>query len=148
MTLLPDITELLLLPVFDRGVPNTERIVIKPQLALDIGNYGVLVGLRMPGQDLVTPLRDQLFWFGTGMVYPTDWLFLYTGHGTPSRIPYESGHVMTVYWGRNETVFHDHQFVPAVVRFGSILVEQRPRPVPQPAAGLLAQAALENPLIK
>jgi len=145
MTVLPDIPELQMIGVLDRGQANKERIVLKPKMALDIGNYAVLVGLRTPTANFIMPLRDHLFWFGSGLVYPSDWLFLYTGHGVPSRLPYEpeSGHLLTIYWGRDETVFHDPQVVPAIVKFSNILIEQRPQPQPQPPQTVPFLGALE-----
>ena len=146
MTLLADIAELQLFGVFERGQPNKERVVLKPTITVDIGNYAVMVGARTPtAGNLIVPLRDHMFWFGSAFLTPNDWLFLYTGHGTPSRLPSpdQSGHLYICYWGHDQTIFHDAQIVPAVVRFNGIMIEARPAPAAQSASGGLLAAAMK-----
>lgn len=136
MTLLPTIQEIQLFGVFDRGIPNKERVVLRPTIALDIGNYIVVLGASVPGpSELVTPLRDHMVWFGSGQLSQGDWIFLYTGHGTPSRFPTAGGkgQILTTYWKHDQTLFHDAQFVPVILRLSGLLMEARPTPAAQHA---------------
>ena len=144
MTLLAGIAELQMVGVFDRGVPNKERVVLRANTVIDIGEFAVIVGVRTPPPaDMIIPVRDHLFWFGTALVGANDWLFLYTGHGVPDRFPSATGpeQIYTSYWGHSETIFHDPQLIPAVVRFRSLLYKGRPAPASQPAAGGLLSLA-------
>jgi hypothetical protein len=140
VTFIADITELRLVGVFDRGVPFKERVVIQVLQTVDLGLFSVLAGMRTAETgDLVVPMRDHVFWFGSALVNLNDWLFLYTGHGEPAVFPdaQTGGQLYTCYWNRSQTIFHDPQVVPTVVRFGGILVERRPEPAAQPPGSYL-----------
>lgn len=142
MTLLAGIAELQLFGVFDRGVPNKERVVLRPTVAMDIGAYVVIAGVRAPPpHNLISPLRDHMFWFGSGVLTANDWIFLYTGHGTPSKYPNAegSGQIYTTYWGHDLTIFHDPQVIPAVVRLNGVQYEPRPEAAAQPAPDFASQ---------
>ena|ERR1700722_3016835 len=128
------ISELQLLGVFERGIPNKEHVIIRPTIPLEMGSYALMVGARtLPPDDLVIPVRDFLFWFGTAILQSVDWIFVYTGHGTPIRIPTadSSGHIYICYWNHSQTIFHDPQYVPLLVRMNGVRFEPRPVPVAQ-----------------
>jgi len=129
-TLLPMVPELLLEGAFDRGVPNMERIVMRPRSTIDVGNYVVLLGLRVEGSAFVTPVRDAMYWFGSATLSPDDWLFLYTGPGTPTKVPAVGapGSLYLSYWNRPATILHDQKIVPVIARLGGIIIEPRPEP--------------------
>ena len=44
-----NITELTLKGVYDRGVPNQERIVIISNETVNLGKYGLMIGVRSTG---------------------------------------------------------------------------------------------------
>jgi hypothetical protein len=136
-TLLPVIPELALLGAFDRGVPNKERIVLKPQSVLDIGNYAIILGTRLLHTGTVVPVRDAMFWFGSGTVSPDDWLFLFTGSGTPNFVPGpdNKGRLHLVYWGREHTLFHDPITEPVLWRLSGVEIPKPAGAVPQIAKG-------------
>lgn len=150
MTVLAGIPELQLFGIIERGVPNKERVVLKPTIALDISPYVVFAAVRTaPGTDLISPLRDHMFWFGSAFLQPNDWIFLYTGHGTPSTFPASDGNgqVHTLYWGHSLTIFHDPQVIPAIARFNGLQYEARPGAAPQPAPDYAREllALINNP---
>jgi hypothetical protein len=108
-TLLPPIPELTLVGVFDRGVPNRERIVLKAETTIEVGNYAVVLGIRYLHTGVFVPIQDAMFWFGSGAAVANDWLFLFTGSGTFNSIPNAdgTGKIYLSYWGREHTLFHD-----------------------------------------
>jgi len=128
-----DLSQLVLYPVVDRGIPNSERIPIFVQERTNMGQFGVMVGLS--GQDsFATPLRDNLYWFGDGLVKPGDWIFLYTGSGTPKiedLIGSQGSKIYTIHWGRAQTMFANTTIVPIVFRTDAVNVGQKPEDVPQ-----------------
>jgi hypothetical protein len=139
-TLLPNIEELSLLGAFDRGVPNKERIVIRSRSVVDIGNFAVVLGTRFLQTGNVVPVKDTMFWFGSGTVSPDDWVFLYTGPGMPVVLPTEDhkGRLILVYWGREHTLFHDPVTEPVLWRLSGIEIPKPAEALPQ--AGLLTTA--------
>ena len=129
--LLPYIPELRL-DVADRGVPNRERIVLTPTAQVDMSPYALIAGARghLPG--FASPLRDMFFWFGTGVVSPNDWIFLFTGSGNFAQSPRDDGRGMCwfFYWGKKTTIFHDPHIVPVLIRLNGLSIET---PTPPPA---------------
>src|SRR5687767_1786851 len=100
MILLP-ITELSIVGVFDRGVPNNERIVLSANQDVNMGQYGLMLGIRgQPGWG--TPIPDNLFWFGDGLASKNDLIFVYTGPGEPraSELPMLKAKAYVLHWGR------------------------------------------------
>jgi hypothetical protein len=111
-----------------------ERIPHRIESELDIGEYALTLGVRSPAPGFVIPVKDALFWFGSGNLVPGDWIFLYTGAGTPSVIPPDEnvhGRLLVVYWGRSETVFHDPQIVPVIWHVGGMRTPPVPKAVRQ-----------------
>jgi hypothetical protein len=133
-TLIPTITEIRLVDVLERGVPNKERIALKVEATIDIGSYALVLGVRAPGGAFITPIPDSMFWFGSATVNANDWIFVYTGSGTPSKVPPagDVGNVYIIHWGRPHTVFHDPQIVPALWRISGLLFPPPPAALPQP----------------
>lgn len=132
-----DLSELKLFPVADRGVPNSERIPILVREHTDMGQFGLMIGLNTLS-GLANPLRDQLFWFGDGMVKPGDWILVYTGSGKPNKIDWHSppgSQIYVVHWGRDKTMFANSQIVPILFKTGSVAIDQPPSDLPQLGIG-------------
>jgi hypothetical protein len=127
-----DLCELAIVGVFDRGIPNRERIVIVPQQQVNLGQYGLMLGLRASGNTAV-PIRDNLLWFGDGFVDTSDMLFIYTGPGEPraTAIPNGRGRIISVHWGRGTVLFGDPNFVPILFRIDAVTI-----PAAEPAIAL------------
>lgn len=122
--ILPSITELLLVGVYERGIPNKERIVFRAASAVEMGRFGIFLGVKTaPGQAL--PIRDNFFWFGNGFVNMGDWVFVYTGPGTPrvAQLPNANEKLYTVFWGRNQVILHEPNVVPILVRMDAVTVD-------------------------
>jgi hypothetical protein len=118
---LPPISELSLLGVADRGVPNQERVILRPTEPVDLGRFAVLVGFTQDN-GLVLPLWDNMFWFGELTVPTPSWIFLFTGPGQFqfSTIPGSQQPAYSFHWGRRITVFNDPKLVPLIVSIAAV----------------------------
>jgi len=120
-----DIIELELRGVFDRGVPNLERIALYVKIPLNIGQFGLMIGVK--GSDgSAYPLKDNLFWFGDGFVSAGDWVFVYTGAGKTqsSDLPGSASKLYTVHWGKSRTLFTSEELVPILFRVDAVSIAQ------------------------
>lgn len=107
---------LIITDVQDRGVANRERISIKVNGYCDLGHYWLGLGIRQ-SQSEIFPLNDNIFWFGRGYVNVNDWIFLYTGSGTPrvNDIPNQSGKIYTLHWRRQNVLFQSSEVFPYLI---------------------------------
>jgi hypothetical protein len=117
------IEELSVVGIYDRGVPNQERIVLFVNTTINLGQYGIMLGIRDQA-GTARPIRDNLFWFGDGIVNKGDWLFLYTGPGEPrfSTVPNNPEKIFTLHWGRNVTILGEGIIVPILFKVESVQV--------------------------
>jgi len=131
--ILEQLTELKIVDVLDRGVPNKECIAISVKANLNTAPYGVLLGVTANNQSLAVPARDNFFWFGEGLINTGDWIFLYTGSGEPSVTRTVDGlsNIYTLYWGRPMTMFYNLSFVPTLFRMDSVQVAPVGAALPQ-----------------
>jgi hypothetical protein len=77
MALLSTISELTLVGVADRGVPNKERIVLRPMETVNVGEFALIVGV-ISTENGFFPLPDLFFWPGNIEISPPSWLYVYT----------------------------------------------------------------------
>lgn len=126
-----EIDELQLYGVYDQGVPNLERIVIRATRQINAGDFGLMLGIRGHGGSAI-PLRDNMLWFGQGTVQANDWLFVYTAPGETrvSDIPNSSERIISIHWGKTQTVFNGPEFVPILFRIGGIQIPHNPFALP------------------
>lgn len=128
-----DLSELLLHPVAERGVPNNERIPILVRETTDMGRYGLMVG-NSGAHGFTMPFQDNLFWFGDGVVNAGDWLLVYTGSGSPRTHDWNQppgSKLYVLHWGRPITMFADSQIVPILFRTDAVSIGTPPGNVPQ-----------------
>lgn len=117
------IDEITILDVIDRGVANMERIALRINANVNMGQYGLMIGVR--SQDgAAWPLADNFYWFGEGLVVPGDWIFVYTGPGQPrkEKLPNVEQHIYSVHWGRKNTVFVNRNLAPILFRMDAVMV--------------------------
>jgi len=119
--IVPGIEELSVAKVFNRGVPNKESIAICVNESTDMGQFGLMLGISSGAKEAV-PFHDQLYWFGNGQVQNGDWIFLYTGSGTPRTTtdPDDGSKIYTVFWGRPATALANSQVVPILFKVGAV----------------------------
>ena len=78
------------------------------------------------------PIRDNLFWFGDGIINPGDLVILYTGAGTATinQQPNNTGKLISLFWGRPETVLHDPNVTPILFRVDAVVLGEWPEVAP------------------
>jgi hypothetical protein len=121
--ILSQINEIIIKDVCDRGVPNQERIVLFVNENINLGEYGMLLGVRT-GRGYVYPLKDNFYWFGDGNVSRGDWIFVYTGIGEPKtyQIPSSQNRSYSIHWGRSVTILNNNELVPFLVKLNGIQI--------------------------
>lgn len=137
------LTELELWGVYDAGIPNLERVVVRVAQYTDMASFALLVGVDVPGGNSL-PLQDNFFWFGNAVLSPGDWVYVYTGAGIGGSLELNNGagnKIYNVYWGRKQTVFNVPTIRPLVIRIDAVLnkahnpfQERAPAPVGLPRA--------------
>lgn len=122
MALLPTISELTLVGVADRGVPNKERIVLRPMETVNVGEFALVVGVVSAEEGGFVPLPDMFFWPGNIEISPPSWLYVYTAPGTynVSKITSTNHPVHVCHWGKKQVVFTHDSIQPALIRLGGI----------------------------
>ena len=130
--ILPEITELQIIGIYDRGVANQERIAIQAKQSLNLGQYGIMLGGKNISGQMI-PYNDNLFWFGDGVVQQGDWLYIYTGPGKArvNDIPGQSEKIYTIHWGKGSTILALSDITPILFRVSAIKTAQPPMNLPQ-----------------
>lgn len=121
--ILNNIPELRMVGVEAAGVPNYERIVIIANTSINLGNIGLMIGVYQE-TGFAFPIRDNLFWFGDGIMNQGDFLNVYTGPGSPrtAELPNTSGKMFTLHWGRKQTIFDNPDITPILFRADAVNV--------------------------
>ena len=140
MIIMPDLTELALTGPVDRNVPNQERLILRPQMALELGYYCVALGFRLPDSKSAIPIPGSAFWFGEAAVAPSDWIFLYTGAGKNyvGTMPGGTDRALVYYWSRPMTTFTHSSIVPMIFRFAAVQVGAPGPPAASESPNLLS----------
>lgn len=127
-----DIEELSVVTIIKNGIPNEECIAIKVNLDVNLGQYGIMLG-RFNADNTATPFKDNMFWFGDGIVKKGDWLFIYTGSGKPTQVKdsNNTNQLYSLYWGKEKTMFANTNVVPILFRVDAVDVLMPPADVPQ-----------------
>ncbi|WP_414660223.1 hypothetical protein [Horticoccus sp. 23ND18S-11] len=115
------IPEIQLLGVFDAGVPNRERIAFQIKLAVNLGNYAVVVGWK--GSDgSAIPLPDQFYWLGEQWVDADSILLLYSGSGTrqTGMLQELKKTYLALHWGKPSVIFDNPNFAPLLFQIGAV----------------------------
>jgi hypothetical protein len=118
------IIELTIVDIADRGLPNMERIVIRANSVVNLGQYGIMLGLRGAATSNAFPIRDNLLWLGDAVLLEGDWLFVYTGPGEPkiTGLPNTNQRLISVHWGRPQTILNHEALVPILFRIDAVQV--------------------------
>lgn len=126
MTLLT--VQLQIFGIYDRGVPNSERIVLYANGPINLSLYGLILGVKTPAGDSIFPIPDQFLWLGNTQLQTPGWVFVFTGPGaqgmSQETITKQPIHVL--YWGKTGTVLNDPTVLPALVRFDNIEIGNQP----------------------
>lgn len=112
--------------VHDRGVPNQERIVLYANDTVNLGQYGLMIGIRSTGNSAV-PIRDNFLWFGDAIINKGDWIFIYTGPGEAksTELPNSTNRLYSIHWGRQKTILHHDDLVPIFFRVDAVQIPDK-----------------------
>ena len=117
---LDNIEELDLVGVADRGVPNKERIIMRPRWEIE-NLQGYIVGLGIVDSTnplSLTPLANFAFFFTECCPELNSWIVLYTGKGEPqvTELPTTGQRAYTFFWGYDRVLFKHPLIIPVVLR--------------------------------
>jgi len=129
---LPPVPELSIIGVADPGVPNNERIILRPTEPLNLARFCLVLGVRNPDGS-TAPLPDHFLWLGELEVTVPSWIVIFTRAGVNQHrvaFPGLEGTSYVLHWGKSVTVLGGGGIVPSIFRIGGFLVGN-PFPVPQ-----------------
>ncbi|MBK7834371.1 MAG: hypothetical protein IPK33_03335 [Gemmatimonadetes bacterium] len=129
MFILPPVHELTIVGVHDAGVPNRERIVLRPTEPLNLAAFALLLSLRNPDGTIV-PIPDQFFWLGERWLAPPAWIVVFTGPGAYREGAHETSGapVIELHWGRSAVVLDTPNVVVSLVRLAGLNSFEPPPP--------------------
>lgn len=146
--ILPPITEIAIVGVFDPGEPNQERIIFRPLEAVNTAQFSVIIGVA--NANAWTPVRNMYFWLREQVISPPSWIVLYTGTGADRVEQDGQGNpVHTMFWGNSFVLFGTPNAgaAPLLIRMSGVeaaMIRNTPTP---PAGGLTGQKRLIRPPI-
>jgi hypothetical protein len=118
---LPLTTPLSIRSVADRGVPNSERILIYSLGSINLQNFIVGIGYTGDNQ-LVTPIPGYVYYFDDIVVPEFSWIVIYTGPGQKqvSKLPSTGEIAFTYHWGSPNVLFQQPGIVPILFRISEL----------------------------
>ena len=121
--LLRTLHEFEIIGVFDRGIPNTERIVIRVKEQIQLTNYLLMLGIPV-GENHAIPLNFDVFWFGDDILDPLTWIFIYTGPGQRriTTLNNTNDPAVVMHWGKRNTILNNENITPVLVSIEGVLV--------------------------
>ncbi|MFK3845348.1 hypothetical protein [Stenotrophomonas sp. NPDC078853] len=101
--------EIKMLGVYDPGVPNLERVVLRVQRDVALSSYCIITAVKADIGGGHIPMNDHFLWLGNSKLQQGDWIFVYTGPGSAQQNPLpETPHkLLSLYWGKPTTIFPD-----------------------------------------
>lgn len=110
------VPSLQLVTVTYRNKPNQECIHLQAHGRVNLGEYLICIGARLPNNDAI-PLNSYLFWFGNHVVDSETWVMVYTGPGEPVLTTQTSDKkpALVFHWNQPNTIFSDNQLVPCLI---------------------------------
>lgn len=139
MLTLADISALRLWGVYDRGVANKERIVLRAWdvAPVQLGHFILGIGWAGPGGAMATPFRDNSLWLGELLVRPEQWVFVYTGPGESRTVKSTTGEdLIVMHWNRETVLFTDPNVTPMLMQMSAVAVGRTPDSMMRPILGL------------
>ena len=131
--ILQNTTELRIVGIYDRGVPNQERIVLKVNELLNLAQYGILIAFQIAPEGPATPYNDQFIWLTERIIKEGTVIFIYTGPGEfretvvlGTDIP-----ALVMHWGKQYTIFANSNVVPILCRIDALHIAELSYNLPQ-----------------
>ncbi len=122
MYYIPTLQDVELIGVADPGVPNKERIILRPWVDTNLQSYVVGLGKDIDGEGFV-PIGNRIFFFTQTIPESGSWVIVYTGEGvsTQSELPTTGEKTYTFFWGFKNVIFLNPQIIPILYSIGSMI---------------------------
>ncbi|WP_117310252.1 hypothetical protein [Stenotrophomonas sp. G4] len=123
--------------VYDAGVPNLERVVLRANSTVNLASYCLIVAFKAQLNGANIPLRDHFLWLGNTMLNAGDWIFVYTAPGTAQLTPIHTAteSLLSLYWGKPQTIFQDRNLTAGLIKIeGATFPKEAPQ-LPRPTLG-------------
>jgi hypothetical protein len=126
--MIPLIEEIVIQGVYDRGVPNKERIALKVLESVDLSRCLLLLGFPI-NPTSAYPLKNHVFLLGQEQVVPPHWILIYTGPGERklTREVHSREPALVLHLGEARTILHDERVAPILISVDGILVGSAPQ---------------------
>jgi hypothetical protein len=122
----PPVIDLSMIGVFDAGVPNKERIYLRPTDVIKLTGFGLFLARLDPETGTVRPIHNFCFWFDDREVEPPSWICIYTGKGTPNQTTTKDGQPhYTYFWGNSSTLFGNPSMTAVLFKPNAISIGRR-----------------------
>jgi hypothetical protein len=121
---LPVVTQLNIAGVYDAGIPNSERVLLRALTYVNLGEYYLLTG-RPTTPGFAFPLTTDVLWLGPTAVTAGSWIVVYTGPGQDLFSTHQGQPVIIRHWDKRLTIFHDQQVVPILIHIDAIQIGPR-----------------------
>lgn len=129
--------EISIIGVYDAGVPNMERVVLRANVDLNLSAYCVIAAVKAHLDTTNIPLRDHFFWLGNLTLKAGDWIFVYTAPGTAQLTPLPNApeSLLSLYWGKPQTIFQDRNLTPGLIKVEYATFPLEAPQLPRPTLG-------------
>ena len=122
MLTLPNPIELEIVAIADRGIPNRERIILRPNTHLNLQGFILGIGWGFPDA-IALPIADRVFFFTEQWIDVESWVVVYTGKGETMTSEMDTGETAySFHWGRSSVMFSNPKITAFVIKMASICV--------------------------
>ena len=130
MYILPPVHELSVVGIFDPGIPNRERIVLRPTQPLNLAAFALILSATAP--EGVTPIPNQFLWLGERWLSPPAWIVVFTGPGRFQEGAHQTTGepVLELHWGQPGVVLGRPGVAVSVIRIGALTSQVTPITAP------------------
>lgn len=113
--------------ILDRGIPNKERIVLRAEIPMHLGNFALICGPATAEGGLVPSSSFFLKLDGRDLKEGT-WVIVYTCPGSTRSTTIESNGdpVLVLHWDKPNTIFHAKDWTVAAIEISGISVAPLP----------------------
>lgn len=112
--------------ILDAGVPNRERVAVELLQPVNLGGYGLVVGIPQ-GPNGILPIHDNVFWMPQIILEPPSWVVVFTDRGEARQTtdPVAKIPVMVLHWQRETTIFQHPGVGVGLIRVADVVVAGR-----------------------
>lgn len=114
-----------LISVVDRGVPNHERVNLRVNSRVFLGEYFIYAGISLPNNRAL-PLPNVSLWLGDDTIDTASWVVIYTGPGESkltTQMKDTKEPVIVLHWNCPTTIFQGQTIVPVLIKIDTNSVQ-------------------------